>query len=216
MKHLAPIGSYSLSGLGQSAEPLNAQDVRNTVVEPGWTEPWLDAALVVDGIPHEQAGRVPEAVKAQLEAVGSDVDKAVWGGGEGLETIRGKVYVRWKPDKPYNAIDYANVARKLFMLAAGGFPAGSKIIMNRYRIDGVLSDKYVYPDPSRGIPPSAPEAARATSVDELPPPIRQPEDGVTPESAAQSGLGTRGKYVLGIGGGLLALGAGWYWYRSQQ
>lgn len=209
-----PIGLYG--GLGVNTDPLNSDEVKETVVEAGTFEPWLDAALVVDGIPHEQAGRVPAAVREMLESQGQKVNKVVWGGGEGLETIRGKVYVQWQPDKPYNAVDYANVARKMFMMAASGFPAGAKIFMNRYRIDGVLNDLYVYPDPSRGIPPSAPEAVRrSTAVDDLPAPVREAEDGMTPESAAQSGLGTRGKYAIGIGGGLLAVGLGWYWYRRR-
>lgn len=214
---MQPIGSYSL---GQSTEPLNKPDVQETIVEPGssWTfTPWLDAALTVDGIPSDQAGRVPDAVRAILESVGSDVDRAVWGGGDGLESIRGKVYVRWRPDKPYNAVDYANIARRLFMRAAEGFPAGSKIIMNRFRIDNPVSaDQYVYPMPGQDVPPSAPEAARATTVEDLPPPVRESESGVTPEGASQSGLGTGARVALGVGGGLTAIGLGWWWYRRKR
>lgn len=211
-----PIGYLGSYSLGQSAEPLNTREVLNTTVEPGssWTfTPWLDAALTVSGIPAGQAARVPAAVRAILESVGSDVDRAVWGGGDGLESVRGKVYVRWRPDKPYNSVDYANIARRLFMRAAEGFPSGSRIIMNRYRIDNpVSSDLYVYPSLDREVPPSAPEAARATTVEDLPPPQREPEAGVTPESEVQSGLGTGGRIAIGVSAGAVALGLGGWWY----
>lgn len=217
---LAPIGYLGSYSLGQ-VEELNSQEVLNTTVEPGssWTfTPWLDAALSVAGIPSAEAGRVPAAVRSALEAAGSDVDRAVWGGGEGLESVRGKVYVRWRPDKPYNAVDYANVAQRLFMGAASGFPVGARISMNRYRIDNpVSSDMYVYPVPGRAIPPSAPEMARRTNVDDLPPPVREPESGETPESQAETGLGTGERVAIGVSAGALALGlGGWWWFYRRR
>lgn len=219
MTALAPVGYLgNYHGVGQSTEPLNTEEVTKTIVEPGssWTfTPWLDAALTVSGIPSDQAGRVPQAVRAILESVDSDVDRVVWGGGEGLESIRGKVYVRWRPDKPYNAVDYANVARRLFMRAAEGFPSGARLIMNRYRIDNpVSSDLFVYPTAAREIPASAPEAARATTVEDLPAPHREADDA---ERRVQSGLGTGARIALGVGGGavVFALGA-WWFYKGRK
>jgi hypothetical protein len=149
--------------------------------------------------------------------VGSEVDRVVWGGGEGLETIGGKIYVRWRPDKPYNAVDYANIAQRLFMGAAEGFPSGSRLSMNRYRVDNVFSsDLYAYPSRDREIPPSAPERARATTVDDLPPPVRQPEGGGSPEDAAQSGLGTGARVAIGVGGGTVVVGLGAWWYFAGR
>lgn len=219
MTSMAPIGFLgSYRSLGQSTAPLNTEEVMNAAVSPGkwWAAvPWLDAALTVSGIPSTQAGRVPAAVRAKLESVGSEVDRVVWGGGEGLESIRGKVYVRWRPDKTYNAVDYANVARRLFMAAAEGFPSGARLNMNRYRIDVPLGDDlYVYPTPTRELPPSAPEVARSTTVDDLPAPRREADDA---ERSLQSGLGTTGRIALGVGGGALVLGLGaWWFYKGRK
>jgi hypothetical protein len=207
--------------LGLATDPLNSDEVQRTTVEPGssWTlTPWLDAALSVEGIPHEQSDRVPDAIEQVLRSVGSEVDRVVWGGGDGLESIRGKVYVRWRPDKPYNAVDYANIARRLFMRAAEGFPAGARFVMNRYRIDNpISSDLYVYPTRGREVPPSAPEAARGTTVDDLPPPQREPESGRTPEDDVQEGLSTGARVAIGVGAGSVAVGLGaWWWLYGRK
>lgn len=230
--HLKPLGSYTVNpalyGLG-SAAPVNSEEARTTSVETGWFASWLDTALEPIGIPSDQASRVPTAIRAVLESVGSEVDRVVWGGGSGLESIRGKVYVRWKPDKEYNAVDYANIARRLFQHAAEGFPAGAQFVMNRYRIDRMWprDDVYVYPLLSRGLPPSAPEAARATNVTDLPAPVEQPEGDGAPESDFDAWLrdfesGWKGLkseeqagIIVGSAAGLVLV-VGGIWYAARR
>jgi hypothetical protein len=211
--------SLALAALGQSIVPLNTSAVQGTSVGPGssWAfAPWLDTALTVHGIPTSEAQRVLSAIRDVLQHTGAEVNQVQWGGGEGLETIAGKIYVRWRPDKPYNAVDYANIARALFLRAADGFPAGAQIVMNRYRIHSFVPfqpDLYVYPDVAMGLPPSAPELARGTNAASLPAPVEEPSGieasfatGVPPEAV-----------VAGVGAGavVLGLGAWWYWKRRR-
>lgn len=186
-----------LGQLGLGPE-LNSADVRDWVVRPGWSEPWLDAALRVSGIPSGQAARVPGAVHAVLTSTGAVVDRVAWGGGGGLEDYAGRVYVRWQPGTPENAITYADIARRLFAAAAEGFPAGSRIIMDRFRIDRTwpYEDLYVYPE-GGGIPASAPEAARRTNVDDLPPPNIAP--GTEGQLSARAGLSRPVRAGIGAG-----------------
>lgn len=206
-----------LTGLGQSAQPMNTEDVINTSVEPGssWTmTPWLDAAVEVHGLPSSEAPRAPAAIRSVLEDTGAQVDRVVWGGGsEGAR--RGTIYMRWRPDKPYNAVDYANVARRLVARAAEGFSVGTRFVLNRYRIDGFAGDKYVYPVLSRPLPPSAPQAARGSVAGDLPAPMVQPEGAAAPEEQAGSGIGTTGRVVLGVGGAALVGGAAWLWWKHR-
>lgn len=210
--------SLALAGLGQSIAPLNTPAVQGTSVGPGssWLlAPWLDTALTVHGIPTAEAQRVLSAIRDVLQHTGAEVNRVQWGGGQGLETIAGKVYVRWRPDKPYNAVDYANIARALFMRAADGFPAGAQIVMNRFRVDSVIPfapDLYVYPDVARGLPPSAPELARGTNASTLPPPVEEPS-GI--EGTLVTGLPPEAM-VVGVGAGAVALGLGAWWYWKRQ
>lgn len=218
--------SYAL-GLGvTAAEAADArrrneqQGVVNVMVGPGFWDDYLDAALTPRGIPSSEAGRVPAVVREVLEANGNEVKKVAWGGGEGLESIRGKVYVKWKPSRPYNAVTYADIARRLFMSAADQFPAGAQLIMHRYRIPGALlaplrggstSDRYVYPE-GGAMPASAPEAARRTNVEDLPL-EPTPPGSPTPERDL---AGQLAPWVAASVGGVVLLGGGYLWYRSRS
>lgn len=219
--------SYSLRGLGvTAAEQAEArrrneeQGVVNVTVGPGFWDDYLDAALTPRGIPSSEASRVPAVVREVLEANGNEVKKVVWGGGDGLESIRGKVYVKWKPSRPYNAVTYADIARRLFMSAADQFPAGAQLVMHRYRIPGALlaplrggsmSDRYVYPE-GGSIPASAPEAARRTNVEDLPLEPTPPGPSSTPESDF---AGDVAPWILAGVSGVALLGGGYLWYRSR-
>lgn len=224
----------SYFGLGvtpaQSAEArrLNEQQgVVDAEVGPGFFDDFLDAALTVQGVPSSEAGRVPAAVREVLEASGARVDRVLWGGGSGLESIRGKVYVRWKPSRPHNAVTYADIARRLFMSAADQFPAGARLIMHRYRIPGAplaplrggfSEDKYVYPE-GGAIPASAPEAAHRTTAENVP----LDPGGISADAervlSAQAGPGdaqTAAYVTIGVLGGIIALGGGYYLYRRTR
>lgn len=220
------IGLFGLIGLGDTdaqreARALNAQQGVNDVsVGPGFFDIPLDAALEVSGIPSTEAGRVPDAVRSQLEATGAEVIKVCWGGGSncGGPATRGKVYVKWKPDRDYNAVTYADIARNLFMNAADGFSAGARIIMRRYRImyasvwAPFRDDKFVYAV-GEPIPAGAPQAARRTNVDQLPPPETPASDntGVNITEVA-SNVSPVAWGALAVGGAVLIGGAGLYTY----
>lgn len=216
--------SYAMMGLGQSGAEQRARNrrmnddgsVRDEQVGPGFWDGWLDAAIEPRGIAGSEAGRVPGAIKEVLEASGAEVDKVCWGGGSGCggEATRGRIYVRWKPARVYNAVTYADIARNLFASAADQFSAGSKLIMHRYRVEGGLfsSDKYVYPE-GGSIPASAPAAAhRTTSEDiEAAPP---PEQLTITERQMSGGMRPAGWVAVGIGG-TVVLGLGYLYYRGR-
>jgi hypothetical protein len=211
---------YGLGQLGATAEEtarahrLNQeQGVVGTSVGPGFWDDYIDAALIVRGIPSSAADRVPVAVREVLEGAGSTVDRALWGGGSGLEDARGKVYVRWKPNAPYNAVTYADIARRMFMRAADQFPSGSRIIMQRYRLPGgwFSSDRFVYPE-GGPIPASAPEAARSTNAaDSL------VLDDLSPWESSMAGSSRGVAIGVGVGAGALLLaGGGFLLYRHLK
>jgi hypothetical protein len=222
------LGMYGLGDTDaqRTARRLNAeQEVNDVTVGPGFFSDSLDAALEVRGISSADASRVPAAVRAALEASGADVERVCWGGGSGCggEATRGKVYVKWKPDREYNAVTYADIARNLFMNAADGFAAGSRLIMHRYRIMYGLvrwgsdsRDKYVYPV-GGAIPAGAPEAARRTTADAVP--LEEPPaDLVINQFEAEMSTVPVAAWVgLGVGGTVLAAGIGFYtYYRVKR
>jgi hypothetical protein len=190
------------------------QGVSALRVGPGFWDGWIDAALSVHGIPSNRADELPGVVREILRAAGSPVDRVLWGGGSGLEDARGKVYVRWKPNAPYNAVTYADIARRLFMRAADGFPAGSRVVMHRYRIPGgwLSRDKFVYPE-NGPIPASAPEAARLTNAGDLDIGVPQLEiESILSGDAAKA-------TVIGVSvgaGALLLVGGGLLIYRARR
>jgi len=154
--------SYSMATLGQVPD-YNTDEVRAATVGSGMTDPWLDTALEVRGVSPVEAPRVPDEARRLIVESGGRVDYAGW------ERDR-KVHVRWAPDKTYNAVDYANIARRIFAQVASGFSAGSRVVMPRYRINNRLSAaQWVYPteDP---IGASAPELARRPLPDDVLPP----------------------------------------------
>lgn len=168
--------SYAISGLGQA--DLNTAGVRETSVGNGWTDPWLDADLEVQNISAVDAPRVPREVRQALLDSGASVDSVAW-------DARGKVHVMWKPNATFNAVDYANIAKRIFANAAwartGGTPFGSsaRIIMPRYRINNRLSAaQYVYPT-SDSLPASAPLIARLPTPSETATPPPPPTSATT-------------------------------------
>jgi hypothetical protein len=222
-----------LMGLGADAAEQRAKNrqlnetagVSDVMVGPGFWDDFVDAAIAPSGISSVDAARVPAAIREVLEAAGSHVDKVCWGGGEGCggEGTRGKIYVKWKAGRPYNAVTYADIARNLFASAADQFAAGSRLVMYRYRIPGAvlaplrggfLNDKYVYPE-GGPIPASAPETARRTTVDT--PPLESPPGDLTiiEHDLSGGGLAPAAWVALGIGG-TVALGVGYFYYRGRS
>jgi hypothetical protein len=184
--------SYRLPSLGQVPD-TNTEEVRTTLVGNGITDPWLDAALTIQNVNPTESSRVPEEVRRLLEESGARVDYVGW------ERDR-KVHVRWAPDKTYNAVDYANVARRIFAQAASGFGAGARVIMPRYRINNRLSAaQYVYPT-SDPVGASAPELARRPIPEDL---LAPPSGGGGP---LPSGASTSTQVLLFAGGSLIAGG----------
>lgn len=163
--------SYAIAGLGQA--DLNTPSVRETTVSNGWTDPWLDADLEVQNVSSADAPRIPREVRQALLDSGASVDSAAW-------DSRGKVHVSWKPNATYNAVDYANIAKRIFAqatwarLGGSSFGRSARVIMPRYRINNRLSAaQYVYPT-------SAPLVASAPSIARLP----TPEESSTPPPPA--------------------------------
>lgn len=218
--------SYSLGFLGQASAETRAVNRRHNEesgvatmqVGPGYWDDWIDAAIEPRGIGTAEAGRVPGAIREVLEAAGEQVDTVCWGGGSGCggESTRGKIYVRWKPGRPFNAVTYADIARNLFASAADQFTAGSQLMMFRYRIPGgwFSSDKYVYPE-GGPIPASAPAAAQRTTS-QTPPVEPAPSDLLHMERAlSEQGPSPLVWVALGVGG-TVVLGAGYYLYRRRH
>jgi hypothetical protein len=163
--------SYAVAGLGQA--DLNTPSVRGTMVGNGLTDPWLDADLEVQNVSSVDAPRIPREVRQILLDSGASVESAGW-------DSRGKVHVEWKPNATYNAVDYANIAKRLFAMATwarlGGAPfsRSARVVMPRYRINNRLSAaQYVYPT-------SDPIVASAPSIARLP----TPAESATPPPAA--------------------------------
>jgi hypothetical protein len=163
--------SYALEGLGQAER--NTESVQDTLVGKGWTDPWLDADLEVQNVNAIDAPRIPREVRQALIDSGAEVDSVGW-------DSRGKVHVSWKPNRTYNAVDYANIAKRIFAQATwarlGGpaFGRSARVIMPRYRINNRLSAaQYVYPT-------DAPLATLAPSIARMP----TPEESTTPPPAA--------------------------------
>jgi len=217
-----------LQGLGEvTAEQRALNRQRNeesgaasAMVGPGYWDDWLDVALTPRGISSADASRVPGAVREVLEASGAEVDKVGWGGGTsfGGPATRGKVYAKWKPGRPYNAVTYADIVRNLFASAADQFAAGSQLVMARYRVlsGGLFSDhRYVYPE-GGAIPAGAPAAARRTTVDT--PPLEEPAADLTiieRQMAGDSALSPGAWVAIGVGG-TVALGVGYLWYQGRM
>lgn len=188
-----------MNGLGQVPQ-TNTDEVRRTTVGNGWTDPWLDAGLEVRGIGPVEARRVPEEARRLLQESGAEVDRAAW-------DSNGRVHVMWKPDKTYNAVDYANIARRIFAQAASGFGASARVIMHRYRINNRLSSaQWVYPtnDP---IGASAPEIARRATPEDVAaaalPPAAAPPGPVVPVVPTGEGA-LASKALLFVGGSVIA------------
>jgi hypothetical protein len=225
-------GLDGLGGLGNAEEQARARRLNeesgaaDTRVGPGFFNDWLDAALTVRGVSGTAAGRVPGAVREMLEASGAEVDKVCWGGraggGCGGEATAGKVYIKWKPGRPYNAVTYADIIRRLVALAAEPFAAGSRLILHRYRImygwirfGSDSRDKYVYPE-GGAIPAGAPEAAHRTPPDAVP--LEPPPFDIAISEAAMGGDNTASIALL-VGGGAAAmalLGGGWWFYSKRM
>lgn len=217
------LGQLTAEQRATNRQRNEAQGITDIMVGPGFWDDYLDAALTPRGISSAAASRVPGAVREVLEAAGSEVDKVCWGGGSGCggEATRGKIYVKWKPSRPYNAVTYADIAYNLFASAADQFAEGSRLLMYRYRIPGAvlaplrggfLNDKFVYPE-GGPIPASAPEAAKRTTV-ETPSGEPPPNPTIEREMAGQSALSPAAWLALGVGG-TVALGAGYLWYRRK-
>ncbi len=165
--------SYAITGLGQA--DLNTPAVRGTTVGNGLTDPWLDADLEVQNVSAADAPRIPREVRQALLDSGASVDSAAW-------DSRGKVHVEWKPNATYNAVDYANIAKRIVAqatwarLGGSSFGRSARVIMPRYRINNRLSAaQYVYPT-------SDPIVASAPSIARLP----TPAESATPPPAAAS------------------------------
>lgn len=199
-------------GVGDDTIPtMNTDAVRAYMVGPSSTDWYLDAALVPHGIDAAAAARVPDAVKQVLQSTGASVATARWG--TAARGDAGKIYVVWKPDKQYNAVDYANIAQRLFKAAAEGLTSGAQIVMVRYRVHRVwpMSDLYVYPT-GEGIPASAPELAKNTLPGDLPP------DSPSNESvfSADRTLATAVPVAAAVGGGLVLVGGLWWWLSHRS
>ena len=194
---------YSASGLGQVAD-RNTPEVRRTVVQPGALQPWLSAALTVQGVGPTDAPRLSDAVRATLTRDGARVRAARWGS----DSIRGRLYVEWEPNAGRNAVDYANDMVRVFATAGDEFPGRPRIIMPRYRINGTFSDLYVYPEAGGASPSAALQAAVNAP--------RDPEGGGSPESSG--GKATKIAMYAGIGGGAVLLigGGAWLWSRRSK
>lgn len=197
-------------GLGD-IPTTNTADVRQYTVGSGLTDPYIDAALEVHGISADAAPRVPAAVKSVLESTGAKVTTSRWG--TAAAGTAGKVYIQWKPDKTYNAVDYANIAQRLVQAAAEQFTAGSRIVMPRYRIYRIwpLATLYVYPT-GEPVPASAPELAKSTLPGDMPPPSG---DATLSLEQQVGGLNTLQIGAIAVGG-VAALGLGWWWWKNQH
>lgn len=197
--------------------PVNTAEVKSFIVGPGTFDSWLDTALVPVGLSSADAPRAPAAVREILEGTGATVDQVKWGSGD----TAGRIYVRWKPERNWNAVDYANIAYRIFRAAELQFPLGTHIVMQRYRftphgvgiITPVTQVAYAYPV---GAPPSdsnVPMAARRTLPEEtlsrqliasLPPPAEeqteQPSDlartVANPVFIASAALGALGLFFV--------------------
>lgn len=212
------LGLTSAEQLSRARRENDRQGLSQVQVGPGYWDDWLDAALEPSGIPGTEASRVPTVVREVLEANGNEVDRVAWGGGQGLETIRGKIYVKWKPTRPYNAVTYADIARRIFMSAADQFPAGARLTMHRYRIPagtlptwlGGEPDRFVYPE-GGPVPASAPAAAQRTTVEDIPPPATD----LTPTTEQQASGTIAPALIAGlaIGGSVIIGGGGYLYYR---
>jgi hypothetical protein len=175
--------SYAITGLGQV--DLNTPAVRGTTVGNGLTDPWLDADLEVQNVSAADAPRIPREVRQALLDSGASVDSAAW-------DSRGKVHISWKPNATYNAVDYANIAKRIVAqatwarLGGSSFGRSARVIMPRYRINNRLSAaQYVYPT-SDPIVASAPSIARLPIPEESgtpPAPVVAP---TTPSATASS------------------------------
>jgi hypothetical protein len=186
--------SYKMPVLGQVPD-TNTAEVRSTTVGSGMTDPWLDTALEVRNVSRVESPRVPSEARRLVEETGGRVDYAGW-------ERDGKVHVRWAPDKTYNAVDYANIARRIFAQAGSGFGSGARVIMPRYRINNRLSSaQWVYPteDP---IGASAPELARRP----IPEDLLVPPAGGRADSDASAGGSQSQMLLLFAGGSLIAGG----------
>lgn len=206
----SPIVAYR--GVGDGTIPtMNTDAVRAYMVGPSSTDWYLDAALVPHGIDAVAAARVPAAVKQVLESTGANVATAKWGTAAGGDA--GKIYVVWKPDKQYNAVDYANIASRLFKAAAEGLTSGAQIVMVRYRVHRVwpMSDLYVYPT-GEGIPASAPELAKNTLPGDLPPDAPSNESVFSTDRT----LATAVPIAAAVGGGLVLAGGLWWWLSRRS
>ena len=201
-----------LYGLGS-----NTADVQDAHVGPLVAFPWIDAAIDVRGVSANEAPEVPGAIRAALESGGATVDRAAWGGGdsEGGVSTRGKVYVRWYPDKRYGAVPYADIAQRIVASAAEMFP-GALFILHRYRIDRSWpqDDLFVYPEGS-AVSSNAPAAALTVTPRQMA--LVRGEIDPDPqidEQAASSGFGTTARVAIAIGGGVAGIGLlAWLWTR---
>ena len=159
--------SYKMALSGTSQR--NTAEAYNTAVAPGMMEPWLDAALVVQGVSADQAPRLPSVVRNALTSAGAVVDRVEWGSGD----IQGRLYVRWQPTGARQAVEYANAMARFFTNYATQAMPGARLILERYRIDRTWprEDVFVYPDDPQAIvpvPPSAPPERLPSSTNMTP------------------------------------------------
>jgi hypothetical protein len=191
--------SYAIAGLGQA--DANTSAVREASVSNGLTDPWLDADLEVQNIGIVDAPRVPREVRQALIDSGATVDSAAW-------DARGKVHVSWKPNATYNAVDYANIVKRVFAQAAwarlGGAPFGvnARIVMPRYRINNRLSAaQFVYPT-AAPLPASAPAIARLPTTSEVtvPPPVVTVTETVLADRSRSWMMGAAAVVAIGLVG----------------
>lgn len=171
-----------------SGDTLNTSEVWSLQVGPGWSEPWLDAALIVQNVPADRAARLPVVVRDALVQARATVDRVEWGSG----SIAGRLYVRWKPATLRPAVEYANSVKRFFENYAATAMPGAHLILERYRIDRSWprEDLYVYPDTTVDGP--------ATT---LAPPVPLPDQfDPTPVIAASVAAGSLLLVGLGVWG----------------
>ena len=196
--------SYAITGLGQA--DLNTPSVRGTTVGNGLTDPWLDADLEVQNVSAADAPRIPREVRQALLDSGASVDSAAW-------DSRGKVHISWKPNATYNAVDYANIAKRIVAqatrarLGGSSFGRSARVIMPRYRINNRPSAaQHVYPT-SDPIVASAPSIARLPIPEESSAPLPSVAPMETPTIATSTSIARpwASRMIMGVAA-LVSLG----------
>lgn len=128
--------------------------------------PVLDMAVTPRGVTRQEAGQLPDRIRAALRDCGHYVEEAKWGGGSGLEALAGKVYVRWRAASRVNAVQHMNEIAAILASAAPAFGPDARLTTQRMRVNPgpLASDVYVYLEPSVGLPQVVCDAARSTPI----------------------------------------------------